>query len=83
MIFIVLVMGKILGVIIFNFVVEFKKLDNSVIENFNNLVKEEKVRFVKEKKLWKDILEEKGLLDLIEVWKELCVMYGKCVFIYL
>lgn len=57
MIFIVLVMGKILGVIIFNFVVEFKKLDNSVIENFNNLVKEEKVRFVKEKKLWKDILE--------------------------
>lgn len=57
MIFIVLDMGKILGVIIFNFVAEFKKLDNSVIENFNNLVKEEKVRFVKEKKLWEDILE--------------------------
>lgn len=57
MIFIVLDMGKILGVIIFNFVVEFKKLDNSVIENFNNLVKEEKVRSVKEKKLWEDILE--------------------------
>lgn len=57
MIFIVLDMGKILGVIIFNFVAEFKKLDNSVIENFNNLVKEEKVRSVKEKKLWEDILE--------------------------
>lgn len=75
-------MGKTLGVTVAKSAAEFKKLDNNVIEKFNNLAKEEKARSAKERKLWEDTLEQKGLLDLIEVWKELCVMHGKRISIY-
>lgn len=74
--------GKTLGATVGNSAEKFKSLDKRAIENFNNLAKEEKSRSAKEKKLWEDTLEQKGLLDLIEVWKELCVMHGKRISIY-
>ncbi|XP_061166863.1 uncharacterized protein LOC133175767 [Saccostrea echinata] len=70
-------LGKELGVTVKNQSELYNNLSREQKGAFEEMAKKEKERADKEKLQWQNMLEQKGLTKLIQVWKELCVMHGK------